>query len=279
MRLFLLVLVASCLAAPLRAEAPAYEVGPADVIQVLVLGQPGMSGDFTVDPEGLINFPFVGSVKVSDTTTAGVERKLTTLLSDGYLKKPQVSVHVKLFRSQRVFVLGEVLRPGPYGLRPARSLLALLEDVGELTPSAGHEVAVVRVPVPEPVEGEPPQPRKLRPVLPGENPDAEVYRVTLRQLRSGDPDKDMQLEIGDTVYIPKAAQIYITGHVARPGAFRFEEGMTVVQALNLAGGVTERGSKKVKITRTVAGKLQDVRPQLTDSLLPEDSITVPERFF
>ena len=74
-----------------------------------------------------------------------------------------------------------------------------------------------------------------RPLLPGEVPGSEIFHVSLRDVRSGYPDKDMRLEAGDTVYLPKAAQIYVMGHVARPGAYRFEEGLTVFQALRWPG--------------------------------------------
>jgi hypothetical protein len=92
----------------------------------------------------MIAFPFLGRVKSSSLSAAEVERKLTTLLADGYLKRPQVSVSVKEFGSQKVFVTGEFQRPGPYSLKADRSLLTLLGTVGDVTPNAGHEVVVIR---------------------------------------------------------------------------------------------------------------------------------------
>jgi polysaccharide export outer membrane protein len=83
----------------------------------------------------------------------------------------------------------------------------------------------------------------------------------------------------DTVYFPRAANVYVVGHVARPGPLRFQEGLTVLQALTLAGGVTERGSQKVRIVRIVEGKQVEVKPKMTDLLQPEDTVKVPERFF
>jgi polysaccharide biosynthesis/export protein len=109
---------ASCLIAALwvgtapASAQPAYEIGPGDVVQVAVLGQPSFSGDFTVDGEGIIPYPFLGKVKASALSPAELERKLVTLLSDGYLRRPQVSVFVKQYRSQRVHVIGEVKNPG-----------------------------------------------------------------------------------------------------------------------------------------------------------------------
>jgi polysaccharide export outer membrane protein len=287
-----------------RSDGQDYEIGPADVLNVTVLSQAAMSGEMTVEPDGMLNFPFLGRVKASGLSPAELERKLVTLLADGYLKRPQVSVAVKQYKSQRVFVAGEVLHPGPYGLRPDRSLLTLLQDVGELTPNVGHEVIVIRAPAPTPwpaAEGTPageepaaggsespsapppapaptPTPRAGAP-YPGEVPGSQIFHVNLRDVRSGYPDKDMKLQVGDTVYLPKAAQVYVSGYVARPGAIRYEEGLTVFQALALAGSPTDRGSTKVKIIRLVDGKRKEIRPKMTDTLLPEDTLHVPERFF
>jgi polysaccharide biosynthesis/export protein len=113
-----------------------------------------------------------------------------------------------------------------------------------------------------------------------EVPGAEVFRVSVQELQSGNPERNILLRAGDTVYVPRAAQVYISGSVARPGPIRFQEGMTLLQALTVAGGVTERGSqKRAKVLRTVNGKKQEVKIQLSDLVQPEDTIIVPERFF
>src|SRR5439155_7451579 len=77
------VLLTAC-ALPWAAEADDYEIGPGDVLHVIVLEQAGLTGEFKVDPEGLLSYPFLGKVKVSGMSTAEVERKLATLLSEGY---------------------------------------------------------------------------------------------------------------------------------------------------------------------------------------------------
>src|SRR5271169_2646701 len=110
-----------------------YEIGSGDVLHVAVFGQQEMTGDFTVDSKGLLNFPFLGRVKASGLSPEEVERKLTTLLASGFLKNPHVSVEIKDYRSRKVFVTGEIQKPGAYGLRPERSLLLLLGDIGELS--------------------------------------------------------------------------------------------------------------------------------------------------
>jgi len=299
------LLVAFLGVTPLVVAQDVYEIGPSDVLKIVVLGQEQLSGEFTVDRLGMIRFPFLGSVKAAELSPRDLERKLATLLADGYLKRPQVAVSVKESNSQRVYVTGEVKKPGAYGLRAERSLRALLAEIGELTAEAGHEVVVIRPPklveapgpspYPSPPEGErgvqegsegqpavepTPAPTPTPdPSLPMAVPGSEIFRLSLRELRSGNPEKDFAVESGDTVYVPRAAQVYVTGFVARPGAIRFEEGMTVYKAIALAGGVSERGSSKPKVVRIVDGKRKELKAKPTDLLLPEDTIVVSERFF
>lgn len=283
--LFLLLALAARPATALAADD--YEIGPGDVLRIAVLGQAAMSGDFAVDSEGMLAFPVLGKIKASEHSAKELERKLTTLLGDGYLKRPQVSVAVQEYKSQRVFVTGEVGRPGAYALRSDRSLLAFLSDLGPLSPNAGHEVLVIRPPlgagsgpVPLAPEGGSSEAGPLTAGVPLDIPDAEVFRVSLQELQSGNPERNILLQPGDTVYVPRAAQIYITGAVARPGPYRYQEGTPLMQALIAAGGVTERGSsKRVKVLRIVGGKRVEVKLKPEDHVQPEDTIVVPERFF
>ena len=118
------------------------------------------------------------------------------------------------------------------------------------------------------------------PGLPFVPPGAEIYRISLLELQSGNPEKNIPLQAGDTVFFPRASQVYVMGSVARPGPIRFQEGMTVLQVLTLAGGVTERGSAgRAKFVRIVDGKKVETKAKPTDPVLPEDTLYVPERFF
>ena len=319
--LFLVACLSLCLV-PLGAAqgTETYEIGPGDVLKVVVLGQAEMSGSFTVDGEGMLSYPILGKIKASQLTTVELERKLTRLFVDGnYLRRPQVSVTVSDFGSQKVFVMGEVQRPGQYSLKADRSLLTLLGDIGPLGSNTGHEVIVIRPPVPTPPP--PPPPSALGPEFPAEQeidsgepaaatpdtaatpgptptatptpapppsipglpfvtPGSEIFRVRLIELQSGNPEKNVALQARDTVYFPKAANVYVMGSVARPGAFRFEEGMTVLQALTMAGGATDRGaSGRTRVIRIVNGKKVEKKVKATELVLPDDTLFVPERFF
>jgi polysaccharide export outer membrane protein len=286
MRTLTAVLVLGLVSGALNAQE-AYEIGPGDVLRISVLGQTEMTGEMPVDSEGMLAFPVLGKIKASAMTTKELERKLTTLLADGYLRRPDVSVTVREYLSQQVYVTGEVQKPGRYSLKEDRTLLALLGEVGTLTANAGHEILVIRAPkgVPAPpVETPAAQPDASESpeaaATPEAAPGAEILRVSLADLRSGKAEANIVLQAGDTVHVPRASQIYVTGRVARPGAYRYEAGTTVLQAVTLAGGVTERGSsKRIKLIRVVAGKKQQTKVKLTDPVEPEDTLIVPESFF
>ncbi len=276
--LLALALVGTLGFAATSAAEDSYEIGPGDVVTIVVLGQPEMSGDVVVDPDGLLTLPVLGKVKASAMTTKELERKLTRLLADGYLRRPELSVGVKEYHSQKVIVSGEVQRPGVYALKGDRSLLALLSEIGALTGNAGHQVVVIRPPS-SGASAEPTPPAEGG-TAPEAVPGAEFFRINLEDLRAGKPDANLALQAGDTVHVPPAAQVFISGHVARPGPYRYTSGMTVLQALTMAGGVTDRGSaKRVRIMRTIDGKKKQIKPRLTDPVEPEDTLIIPERFF
>jgi polysaccharide export outer membrane protein len=262
-----------------RLGAQVYEVGAGDMLKITVTGQTGLSGEFPVDSAGMLLYPLLGKVKASGLTTQALEKKLVTLLSDGYLKRPEVNIAIKEANSQRVFVTGEVGKPGPYSLKGDRTLMTLMTDLGGLQQDAGHEAVIVRPPDADSAEAVAPT---LAPtgLYPNEVPGSQIIKVSLRELLSGNPAKNIELLPNDTIYFPKAANIYVTGYVFRPGPIRYQEGLTVFQALTLAGGVTDKGSQKIKIIRVVDGKPTEVKgAKLTDVLQPEDTVKVPERFF
>jgi len=260
--------------------ADEYEMGPGDVVTVSVLGHTDMSGDYRVDPEGLILFPLLGKLQAMGHSAGALERKLTTLLADGYLKKPQVNVVVKEYGSQKVFVTGEVAKPGFVPLKADRSLFALVSELGALGANAGHEIVVVRPPVGASATVLPSDLGAAGTEGGAEMSGAEVFRVPLQDLLAGNAERNILLQAGDTVFVPKAAQVYVMGSVARPGPVRYEPGLTVLQVLTQAGGATDRGSAgRAKIVRMVSGRRVEIKAKPTDLVNPEDSVVVPEKFF
>ena len=99
--------------------------------------------------------------------------------------------------------------------------------------------------------------------------------------REGDLTDDAVLQGGDVIYVDRAATFYIYGEVQRPGAFRLERDMTVMQALATGGGTTSRGTVKgLQIhRRDEIGRVSVIEPRMNDPLRPDDVIFVQESLF
>jgi polysaccharide export outer membrane protein len=262
------------LGAPLAAQE--YVVGPDDVLQVTVWGRPELTGKFTLDSEGTVQLPIIDRVPVGGLTTRAIEDAIKKRLAAGYLKNPQVSVEVAEYRSQRVSVQGEVKQPGTITLSGDTTLLDVLSRVGSVTVEAGDEILVLRqaashTGAQKDEEGAAPSRANAAP---------QVVRIDLMQLQNGDTSQNIILRDGDTVLVPRGEKVYVTGQVRAPGAYTIRKSTTVLQALALAGGVTEQGaSGRTRVLRRVNGKEQKVDVKLDDIVQPGDTIVVPARFF
>lgn len=255
-----------------HAQGADYVIGPTDVLRISVFGQDTLSGPYPVDADGTINFPLVGRVQASGLTQRGVEAELRKKLADGYFTNPQVTAAVETYRSKRILVLGEVRSPGSYPLTGEMSLIEALARAGSTGADAGPEVLIVR--------GKPGD-RTGGPIVDGKVDEAAVAaRVDLRQLQEGVLSKNVTLQDGDTIFVPRAESIYVFGQVRSPGAYALKRDTTVVQALALAGGVAPSGTtRRIKIIRLENGKRREMKARLDDLVKAQDTIIVPERYF
>ena len=107
-----------------------------------------------------------------------------------------------------------------------------------------------------------------------------MVRVDLQELQRGVISNNAALRDGDTIFVPRAESIYVFGQVKNPGAYALQQRTTtVLQALSLAGGVTDRGStSRIRIVRIVDGQKKDIRVTLSDIIKAGDTIIVSERF-
>ena len=268
----LVVVMTLAIAGVLPAQQNDYIVGPQDVLTVTVYDQADLTGKYPVDGDGTLTFPLIGRVKVGGLSLRGVEAELKKQLANGYLKNPQVSVAVEQFKSQRIFVMGEVRAPGTYPLSGDMTVIEALARAGSTTNDAAEEVMIVR-----PSAGA----AGTGPVMPDQQKDATVIRVNVRDLQAGKLSQNVGLRDGDTLVVPRAQSVFVFGQVKTPGAYSITHGTTVLQALSLAGGVTDRGSTgRVYIVRTEAdGKKRETKVKLTDVVQPGDTLVVKERFF
>jgi len=267
------IILAACalLASSAAAQSAAdYLIGPQDVLSIQVFDQTDLGGKYTVETDGTFSFPLIGRVKAAGMTLRGFETELKGKLADGYFKNPQVTVGVETYRSQRVFVMGEVRGPGPVPLTGGMTLIEALARAGSTLPTASGEVAIVRAP--RGAKG---------PVMPNEEKNIDVVRASIKDLESGAMSQNVELHDGDTIFVPRAESIYVFGQVKNPGAYALvQRDTTVLQALSLAGGVTENGAmNRVKVIRIVNRDKKELKVKLTDMVRPGDTVVVPERFF
>ena len=170
-----------------------------------------------------------------------------------------------------MFVVGEVRTPGVVPLSGTLTLIEALTRVGSLTESAGGELVVIRPPEGKQVDG---------PVLSGDPGAREVLRLDIQALQAKGPTSNIQLQDGDTIVIPRAEVIYVTGQVNAPGTYNYERDMTLLRAISKASGVNEMGSdKRLKILRIVDGKRIEIKASLGDKVQPGDTIVVGTRWF
>jgi polysaccharide export outer membrane protein len=142
-----LALLSISLQAPTPAPGPRnanYVVGSQDVLTVTVFNEPQLSGRFRVENDGQFNYPFLGRIHAGGATVAEIATNVKTNLADGYLRDPQVTVDLELFRSQNVFVMGEVRAPGRYTFTGSVSLVEALAQAGSTAPTAGSEILILR---------------------------------------------------------------------------------------------------------------------------------------
>jgi polysaccharide export outer membrane protein len=273
LRLVLMALAVGLALSPAAAaqgqSAADYVIGAQDVLAIAVFDQPDLGGKYTVETDGTFSFPLIGRIKAAGLTLRAFEGALRARLADGYFRNPQVTVGVEQYRSQRVFVMGEVRNPGPVALTGGMTLIEALARAGSTLPTASGEVSIVRAP--QGTEG---------PLLPGQTEEARVVRADIRDLQSGEMSQNVELLDGDTVFVPRAETIYVFGEVKNPGAYAVQRETTVLQALSLAGGTTEHAALgRVKIMRIEDGKKVETKVKITDIVRPGDTIIVPQRFF
>lgn len=265
---FILLLIAGLAGTVAAGQAPDYVIGPNDILRITIWDHSDLSGPYNVEADGTFTFPLIGRIKAGGLTSRAVETQLHDRLADGFLVNPQVRVAVEQYRSQQVFIIGDVKQPGSYPLRGEMSLMEALARAGSTIPGVVTEIVITR-PAPRSVNG-----------APAAEP-AQLIRVDLKSAENGAAIANQRLQDGDTVYVHvRPEMVYVLGQVKTPGAYAVQDDMTVLKILALAGGLTDRGStRRVRIVRVVGGKKKEISARLSDAVLAGDTIVVLERFF
>lgn len=253
------------IAAPGSAETAASasdRLGTGDSVRVTVFQYPDLTTDARVSQRGTITFPLVGEVKVGGLTPADAGSEIARQLKRGkFMLNPQVTVAMTELRSRQVSILGQVNKPGRYALDNNSSKLTdVLALAGGVAAAGADTVSIVL------------------------NRDGQLQKLEIdvaAMVRTGDLSKNIDIQNGDTIYVQRAPVFYIHGEVRRAGSYRFEDNMTVMQAISLGGGFTERANDRgLNISRRTAdGKLERFDVRLADPVRPDDVIFVKESWF
>ena len=160
---------------------PNYVIGAQDVLDINVWKEPDVSRVVPVRPDGKISLPLLNDVQAAGLTPAQLAAQITESLKK-YVTSPQVTVIVATINSQRVYILGEVTRPGAFPLLPGMSVLQALSSAGGFTQFAKVKSIFVR---------------RL------ENGKETKYPFNYREVISGKrPEQDILLKAGDTIVVP-----------------------------------------------------------------------------
>lgn len=252
-----------CLAAGVAPAADQdYRLGAGDTLRISVFQNPDLTLETRLSESGDITYPLLGQVRLGGLTVAEAEGRIAGGLRDGgFVLQPQVNVLLTEVRGNQVSVLGLVGRPGRFPLEGGRSRLTdVLAQAGGVQAQGADTV-----------------------VINGQR-DGKAYRAEINVpalLMSADGQDNPALQNGDVVYVHRAPVFYIYGEVQRPGAFRVEPKMSVMQALALGGGLTVRGTTRgLRLNRRDdGGAVQSVEPRLDDLVLANDVLVIQESLF
>jgi polysaccharide export outer membrane protein len=237
-------------------------IGPGDTVRITAFRYPDLTTVARLTEDGKVGVPMLGPVKIAGMTPEQAADDIAARLKAGhYLLNPQIAVAVLQARSRQVSVLGFVNHPGRYVLEGSSARITdVIAMAGGLRPAAADTAVVQR----------------------DDGGKSETLHVDLASLIQGNnAAKNIELRSGDSVFVPEAPVIYVYGEVNKGGRFRLEPGMTVMQAISVAGGVTPRGSeRRAKLRRRGAdGKWHESDAKPFDTVRPNDVIYVRESIF
>jgi len=239
------------------ADEPNYLLGPGDMLKITVYNNPDLTLETRLTETGTISFPLLGEVELGGMTASAAEKKLSNQLeSGGFVKQAQINILVVQFQSKMVSILGSVMKPGRYPLDRSMNLTEVLALAGGVPADGSDMITVI-----------------------GKSGKIEY---DLRNIvKKGDGSQNINLVGGEIIYVPRAPMFYIYGEAQRPGSFRIERDMTVMQALAMGGGPTARGTQRgVQLhRRNTKGSVEVLSPTLSDLVKQDDVLFIKESLF
>jgi polysaccharide biosynthesis/export protein len=161
-----------------------YQIGPQDVLEVLVWKNDALSKVVTVRPDGKISLPLIGDVQAAGLTPLQIKDDITAKLTAYYKEPPQVSLIVQQVNSYVIYVLGEVQRPDQYVVKRGTTFLQAIALAGGFTPYAStNNILLLR-------KGD-------------ENNSQPALKIRYKDILAGKyEENNVLLRAGDTIIIP-----------------------------------------------------------------------------
>jgi polysaccharide export outer membrane protein len=188
-----------------------YVIGPEDVLDIQVWGSKDLN-QTVLRPDGRVSLPLVGEIAVGGKTVQQLQDHLTEVY-EKTVKGAVVAIIVKEIRSRPIYFIGGFAAPGAVQLTRQLTLLQALSVVGGVMPNADGEKGFL---------------------LRGNN---KIPIDFTRLVQRGDLSQNPKLEPGDSVVVPLADVVYVSGEVMRPGAVKYTGDLTVLKAITQAGGL------------------------------------------
>jgi polysaccharide export outer membrane protein len=162
-------------------DDPNYVIGAQDVLDISVWKETELSRSVPVRPDGKISMPLLNDVQAAGLTPLELTAQITAGLNK-FMTNPQVTVIVSQINSQRIYILGEVTRPGAFVLVPGMNVLQALSDAGGFTPFANSKkIYVIRE----------------------QNGKQEKLFFNYKEVLDGKrPEQNVDLKAGDTIIVP-----------------------------------------------------------------------------
>lgn len=167
-----------------------YTLGANDSIEIKVQSHPELSGTFSVNSEGNIQYQFIGEVSIGGMKRSAAEDKIRKAVSK-YVNDPKLYLKIVEYHSKAIYVMGQVTRPGKYYMRSETLLVreAIIEAGLPLTDSAMH---------------------RARLITPAKNGEATAKIVDLNALLyKGDLQYNLEMHSGDQLYVPSTQEEYL----------------------------------------------------------------------
>ena len=251
-----------------------YEIGRQDLLDIKVFDIDELNQTVRVADDGSITMPLLGRLVAAGRTKSELQSLIAELLEDGFVRDPQVTVFVREYESKKVAVTGAVRNPGSYEMLGRKTILEMLSEAGGLDRDLGKEIVIFR--------------------RQGSQATQRIPVDLERLVYNADPALNLVIEPGDIIYVPtvEKVRIFVSGAVRNPDLYEVPraEPVTVLKAVTLAGGTTDRAAeKRVQVIRTNADgqrvtlevNLKRVkRGKAEDPILQKDDLVlVPESFF